>query len=414
MTAPTLFPSYASCVAKALRASRRPLSIDELVVAVAKERPIGKRVEAAVYRAINGLYQAVPTGENKYGWLTHLLDGTNVCHPLTGEEISGGFLLLDELEHTVFFPRFFEQFQADARVVTVSLFDGPVIESAASIQQNTWSLQLGPQFVQWLDELGVENRDDMIISVVDADAGYYDVRPRLREMRDNRILEERNIRLAMLSEEIVVGESTVRSTMPTWDLAARLIGRGFFKDSNPSDDLHYVLSEYSILQFIEGEGYHLAQAPQTSAPDPIYSVDEARSILGDLLSEWQQRESLLNKLTANSIDDSLPEIDGDQLHRKSCDLSMAAEDCPAYQEYLKRVEYEMNSAPSLNHEQFHLLEAEMNMLFQLELRYGTLLPEQQQRIDQLSSRLSLNSGSHESVDWGLSDDANVDDAVNRH
>lgn len=103
MTSPALYPSYGSCVAKALRASRRPLSIDEIIVAVENERPIGKRVDIAIKRALDNIFQAVATGNDSYGWLTYLLDGINVCHPLTGDEITGGFLLLDELEHTVFF-----------------------------------------------------------------------------------------------------------------------------------------------------------------------------------------------------------------------------------------------------------------------------------------------------------------------
>ncbi len=413
MTSASTFPSYLGCVAKALRTARRPLTMDELVVAVAKERPIGKGVENAILRSVESLYQAVPAGNNRYGWLTYLLDGSSVCHPLTGEEIAGGYLLLDELEHTVFFPCFFEQFQSDGRVVTVSLFGGPTIESTASVEQNTWSLQLGPAFIQWLDELGVENRDDIIINVIDADEGCYEVRTRLREMRQSQIVEERNIRLAMVAEEIVSECANSHAIVTTWDLAARLIGREFFKNSTPSDDLQYVLSEYSILQFVENEGYHLPIAPQHTGTNPVYSVEEARDILSDLLAEWQERESALRMLRSYRLDEEMLALDGKKL-RRACDLDMAAKDCPTYQEYIVRHSYDSKNTSPLDHDQFHLLEAELNVLFQLELEYGTLLPEQQERIDRITNRLMLNSGSHESIDWGRTDDLSTDDSMNRH
>lgn len=254
----------------------------------------------------------------------------------------------------------------------------------------------------------------MLINVIDAEEGYYELRTRLREMRDDRIVEERNIRLAMIAEELVAEGSLQKTTVPVWDLAARLIGRGFFKHKNPSDDLHYVLSEYSILQFEEGEGYRLAKATRNEPSKPVYSVEEAREILSELLSEWQQRESVLNKLHADRVDDRLVDEIDMLAHGTTCNLDGEGQECLGYQEYLRRHNYELGNEVPLNHEQYHLLEAEMNVLFSLELEFGMLLPEQENRIDQLTRRLLLNSGSHESIDWGGSDDASSDDRLNRH
>ena len=102
------YPSYVVSVANALSTSVQPLTVDALVEKVRGQRPTSKGVRSAVYRALKQLYQAVPVGEGQYGWLTHLLQGNVFRHPLSAEEARRGFLMLDELEHAVFFPQFFQ------------------------------------------------------------------------------------------------------------------------------------------------------------------------------------------------------------------------------------------------------------------------------------------------------------------
>lgn len=100
------YPSYATCVARALSASEQPLTIDGLLSVIGRQRPLGAGARRAVYRAVRELYQAVPVAPSRVGWLSHLLQGNTFRHPLTAEEVRRGYLLLDELEHAVFFPQF--------------------------------------------------------------------------------------------------------------------------------------------------------------------------------------------------------------------------------------------------------------------------------------------------------------------
>ena len=53
--------------------------------------------------------------------------------------------------------------------------------------------------------------------------------------------------------------------------------------------------------------------------------------------------------------------------------------CPAYEQYLADFYASRPFAEPLEHEDFHLLEAELEMLVQLEQEFGRLLPEQSRR-----------------------------------
>lgn len=399
-------PSYNWCVAKALREANQPLNLDEIVLAASTDRPNGKAAPGAVYRALNKVYQAVPVGGGRYGWLSHLLNGAIVCHPLTSEEITGGHLLLDELEHTVFFPEFFQNYRPDGRVVTVKLFGGPTIEAIAAIEQKTWSLQLGEAFVHWLDKLGVENRDDILIHVQDADEGKYELRARLREMRDDEQVEQRNIRLALLAEDIVAEESAARPIIPTWDLVAMIIGRGFYRNSTPTDDLHYVLGEYSNLRFIEGKGYELAEAKKPLQLSHGYSIEEARDVLSELLADWHEREARLAsgpnhgpRVTYDhSLEKKADELDG-------FDALGAEDDGSEYDSYLEQDNTSEDSEYLLGSDVYPLLEAELAMLLQIEKRFGNLLAEQRARVDYLVVALSIDIENRQSQDWDATDDS---------
>ena len=109
------YPSYAVSVARALSMSTQPLSVDAIVEKVRGQRPVSSSVRTGVYRALKQLYQAVPVGNEQYGWLTHLLHNNIFRHPLSTEEVRRGYLLLDELEHAVFFPQFFQTHRPDSR-----------------------------------------------------------------------------------------------------------------------------------------------------------------------------------------------------------------------------------------------------------------------------------------------------------
>jgi hypothetical protein len=397
------YPSYAACIAKALSGSRQPLSVDALLAEVANNRPLGKGARSAVYRAIQKLFQAVPVSPGRYGWLSHLLSGAAFRHPLTSEETRRGYLLLDELEHTVFFPQFFQHYRPDDRVLTIELFGGPTIHAEAAIEHKTWSLRLGQEFVDWIDELGGQNRDDILILVKDALRGCYELRLKLREIRDERAIEQRNIQMALLAEELVAEDRRTRTAMPTWELVARLIGRGFFADPIAPDDLHYVLHEYSMLRLTDGLGYQLDAGTAVRDMTRRFGSASAQAPLSNAFADWQFRDPGQGLTPYEEIESGEPMLDYES------DLDDDDGVCPAYEQYLAEFYVSRPYAEPLEHEDFHLLEAELEMLVQLEQEFGRLLPEQLKRKHELAQRLFIDPDTLLDMGWDAPDDPASED-----
>lgn len=398
MTESQRYPSYATCVANALSASRQPISMDGLLAKIASQRPLGKGARSAVYRALGKLFQAVPVAPGRYGWLSHLLAGATFRHPLTSEEIRRGFLLLDELEHIIFFPQFFQSNRPEDRMVEIELFGGPIIHAEASIERKTWSLQLGEVFSEWIDEQGGQNKDDLLLIVKDAVAGKYEVRLNLHEMRNERAIRQRNIQLALMAEELVADDRRIRPAMPTWELAARLIGRGFYHEQPAADDFHYVLHEFSMLRFRDGVGYQLEGSDDDDA-DLELEVVYAGSLDGDGNSD-----------VASALDQALGADWGatDYATDGGPDFG-PADSCATYQAYLDTLSQIEPGATPLSHEDFHLLEAELEMLVRLEEEFNRLLPAQEDRKLYLAGLLFIDPDEFLGDDWPGSDDADSDD-----
>jgi hypothetical protein len=103
-----LYPSYTICVAQALSSSLHAAHDRRFArPGWSVDARSAKAQRDAIYRAVRELYQAVPVASSQIGWLSHLLQGSSFRHPLTAAESRRGFLLLDELEHAVFFPSSF-------------------------------------------------------------------------------------------------------------------------------------------------------------------------------------------------------------------------------------------------------------------------------------------------------------------
>jgi hypothetical protein len=328
-----------------------------------------------VYRALKQLYQAVPVGEGQYGWLTHLLQSNIFRHPLSAEEARRGFLMLDELEHAVFFPQFFQTHRPDSRNLRIELMGGPVIECEAAIERRTWSLRLGVPFTEWVEEQGGQGHDDIIIMVVDAAAGHYVLRLQPREARDEQAIHDRNMSVALAAEEVVTDWRRAGQLVPTWELAALLIGRSLFADATPPDDLHLLLQRHSNLALLNGKGYVIKSAqdaPPTRAP-----ARSTKSSGADMTSVDLPRQI---EASSEGEMDFGPEDFGDG----------EVDSCQDYEDYLEQLAQSGHLTTPLSHSDYHLLEAELEMLVSLEQEFGYLLPDQQTRVTELSERIFID------------------------
>ena len=373
------YPSYVTCVAEVLSASTQPLTVDTLVDRVGGQRPTGKGARSAVYRALKQLFQAVPVAPSRYGWLSHLLQGNLFRHPLTSDEARRGFLLLDELEHAVFFPQFFQSHRPDARRLKIDLLGGPTFQAEATIERNTWSLRLGQPFVDWIGMQGGQGRDDILIAVRDAVGGAYMLRLQPREAHDEDAIRDRSIQLALTAEEIVASTRRTQKVVPTWELAAMLIGRGLFDDSLPPEDLHVAMHKYSALKLVDGVGYALADDALATDMTGQHAAARAGSSAADdprVVPAWAYDD-------ADDWEEGNPEL-------AYADGADADDFCPDYELYVEsHRDAGLHESP-LSHGDFHLLEAELETLVSLEQEFGYLLPDQQARVTELSERLFID------------------------
>lgn len=375
------YPSYITSVANALSTSSQPLSVDALVDKVRGQRPIGKGVRSAVYRALKQLYQAVPVGHGQYGWLSHLLRDNVFRHPLTNDEVRRGFLLLDELEHAVFFPQFFQTHRPDSRRLSIELYNGPTLEAEAAVERRTWSLRMGAPLAEWIDEIGGQGRDDLIITVLDAHAGQYLVRLQPREARDEDAVRDRSLLIAMAAEDLVADSRRSGKPMPTWELAALLIGRGMFLDPVPPDDLHLALQRYSMLALTNGQGYMLKDPHDVGSPSKTSRAAFPPAIPDGDRERRPDRQPWTSSEGEQDVMNYEPDFFGDD----------DSDSCQDYEDYLEQHEEAGAKGEPLAHGDYHLLEAELEMLIGLEQEFGYLLPDQSHRVDELAERLFIDA-----------------------
>ena len=404
------YPSYLTCVAEILSNSSTPLSVDTLVSRIARKRPVGSGARSAVYQALSKLYQAIPAGSGRFGWLSSLLRGQHFRHPLTRSEIRKGTLLLDELEHAVFFPQFFQTHRPDTRLISVELMGGPTLQVHAEVERGTWALRLGQAFAKWVDEAGGTAEDGLLIQVKDAVRGEYGMRLQPKESRQEGLIRKRNVVLSRAAEQIVGRDRKSREAMPVWELAGALIGQSVFGDEIPPDDMHFVLHEYSSLRLIEDAGYTTDGQDDSSddaAPNghetPSKADKPPKSRYGFLFENGDGAG--FDQFFNGNGHPELPSLEWGRGDLGTSDSE--ADSCEAYQAYLSELkEYAPDMTP-LNHTEFHLLVAELEMLVSLEHEFGFLMPEQEKRKNELADRLFIDPDYLLGGDWDQDDHGDV-------
>lgn len=371
---------FCAQVAGVLQAAPQPLALSELIERMSVNRPSESNVADLVQKAIDQLYQAVRMPSGEIGWLANLLQGSRIRHPLTADEAERGFLLMDELEHSAFFPEFFQSHRSSERSLQIELFGGPTISAEAYIERKTWSLYLGEQFVQWLDMQGGQEGDDLLIMVDEPKNGRYTLRLHPREARDNSLIHNHNIHMALLAEEIVRSQSGEHDILPTWELTASLIAHDVYADDVPPDDLHCVLHQYSLLHYT-GPGYTTKSSDKKldrtkHAGDYGNPVDSVR---------FTQSPGAVFDVPAAEQNPKPHRDDNDLV-----DLTDAAWESEQYQDYLDRLYESGRSQMPLTPNEFALLKAELDALTELQEEYGYLLNEQQQRQYELYTGLFMD------------------------
>lgn len=84
------------------------------------------------------------------------------------------------------------------------------------------------------------------------------------------------------------------------------------------------------------------------------------------------------------------------------------ETCDAYEEYLEAHTTAKRPDEPLSHDDFHLLEAELESLVDLELEFGYLLADQTARKQELADRLFIDPETLVDGPWDDGDDLDAD------
>lgn len=401
------YPSYPECVAQVLSQSAEPMTFAALMERVSELRPATKGSRLAVYRAMEELYQAVPLephgngvrDNSRFGWLANLIAGSTIRHSLEREEVRGGYVRLDELEHALLVPSFFQELDPAPRKVTVTFFDDTTVTAEINSNRDVWALDIGNAMVAWLDEQGAMSDDDLILQVVDATAGKYAMRLQPREARDEDEIDTRNRQLAKAAEDIAIGLGREQNAIYTWNLVARLLGGGHYRELPAPDDLHYVLAEYSRLEIIAGMGYEVDIAGARAAGVGV--ADSGARTRGRAVSAARPK----SRSGKSDQGFDYPSRRESEMAGFQFGSSEEGEDtCEAYEEYLESFRADHREGSPYSHDDFHLLAAELESLVDLELEFGYLLPDQNQRKMDLADRLYIDPESLVDGSWDEGED----------
>jgi hypothetical protein len=376
--------------------------MEQLMEGVSAQRPLTKSARSSIYQAISQLYQAVPLGNGEFGWLERLLVDNTFRHTLTKTELRRGVIYLDELLHGVFVPAFFQEQKATTRQVEVDLLQGDEgLIVPVGVDRSTWALQMGPDLTRWVDAVGGLPKDDLIIHVDDAVAAHYTLRLQPRESQDGEQLAQRNAQIALAAENFLRQDRKMRPAVPVWELMALLIGKGLFRHPVPPQALHHILTRFSDLHYVESQGYALRTAQRAARSGKVGSsifasdldelhalVDSLEDDMADLLSGWDDdADQDADQDIAQDDEESFVDFDPALLGLPDFDESGP---CPAYQSYLDAFEVDEREGQPLSHDDFHLLEGELESLVTLKAEFGYLLSDQEARVNQLGERLFLD------------------------
>ncbi|HOG46204.1 MAG TPA: hypothetical protein PLJ35_09020 [Anaerolineae bacterium] len=234
---------YPELVHHVVRDARRPLTIAEIVAGMQRLEPIhAANPRALVQRIVEQSNLIVPLGGAHYGYLPHLLEGNRFRQPLPEETQVQGFIELSPELMTALWPGWVEaQRKQETRPATLLLPGGVQARLQRHFRlMGRWGLTAGPDLWRWLDEVGAQPGDDLLIGVADVEARNYvgDLQCRLR--RDEQAIAQRNHQVADHAEQAIRaagGEILVDR------LAPLLIAAGVYAEPIAPDPLLAILAE---------------------------------------------------------------------------------------------------------------------------------------------------------------------------
>jgi hypothetical protein len=257
--------STADVVHAAMREAEEPLTFEQLLERVMARSIVNSRnPRAAVRGALSQGKQLIPLGDGRYGYLPRLLAGSLVRLPLVhNKPPSEPLVFPDDVRH-VLFPDFYELHKRKLnRAAQLRL---PTGNTAALVLEHLgeddWGVRVLPHQVQsYLLEQKASAGDDLLIRVLDAQAGLYEAWLDPEAGRDEVALAHRNHELADAAYRYL--DSKRQSDQPIWDILDSLLARGAYRSEVAARPLQDVLRADRRFVEVAPDGWTLASRQTT-------------------------------------------------------------------------------------------------------------------------------------------------------
>lgn len=276
--------SYAECVRRVLQAAPAPITMDELIQAVGKMRPLtAKNIRSTLHNAINQSPVCTSLGDGRYWWMPYLLKENRFrLHPST-EDLQQGRLVITYEAKLGLWPSFSgSRSRRRDPFVHLELANGPALKQPVEfLETATWGLKPCPELAKWYKARRVRSGDDLILTVIDAAATprRYRLEHQPARQRDEARIKVRNRQMADAAYKLVrKGHAEA-----VYYLAPKLAARGLYHDPCPPDPLEEVLKSDGRFRDAGVRGYARVDDPDY-VPGPFEIMQGRPMTMQDLMS----------------------------------------------------------------------------------------------------------------------------------
>ena len=234
--------STTDLVLRVLRQAHQPLTVEQILAGVQKLAPVhSANPKNTMRKAISQMFLVQPTDDGRYAYLPYLLEDNHFRHTIEKEALQKSFFLLSPELVTALWPATFEiAKRRDDSPAHLSLQGREQAEAIRVYREvDGWGFQAGPEFWQWLEAHNPHPGDDLIFTVLDAEARRYAVALQRRGERDEGAIAERNLEVANQAETLL---KAAHDPVIVSNLAVRLIGLGSYREPVPPDPLVTLLA----------------------------------------------------------------------------------------------------------------------------------------------------------------------------
>ncbi len=233
--------STTDLVLRVLREAHEPLTVEQILAGVQKLAPVhSANPKNTMRKAISQMFVVQPTADGRYAYLPYLLADNRFRQPIERGALMERDILLGPELVTALWPSTFEIAKRRSESPALLRLQGQEQAEAERAYRaiEGWGLVASETFWDWLESWKPRTGDELIFTVLDADAREYSVEFSHRDQRDEPRIIERNLEIGNQAEGLL---KAAHDPVILSNLAVRLIGLGMYRDPVPPDPLRAIL-----------------------------------------------------------------------------------------------------------------------------------------------------------------------------